>query len=707
MITRRELLKLTALSGVALASPLRWLSRPAAAHAQGPVEPEVFSQSDKLAKFIQPLRMVGAVGGIPLAVKDTVNPGWWKPGVDHYTIDIAQFTDQLHPDLPNPTRLWGYGQGPTSGFKHLGGVIAVKRDTPVQITFRNALPPTHIIPVDNTIMGVMGNQNNRANTHLHGGFVPWTSDGGPMAWWDPNGHVGPCFLNNSVLRAGQIVPNGEAEYYYPNHQSARLMWYHDHTFGITRINAYAGVASAYVVYDDYELSLVATNNLPGPLDPRTMYLVFQDKIFVSSNIAATDPTWQTIMPASRPGDLWYAHQYDVDRWSLGAGAPTPDPSVIPEFFGDTILVNGSVFPYVEVEPRQYRLRMLNACNARFLNPRLVYANGATPPDSTEPANSAGPNFTQIASEGGFLPAPVMLNGPSQPRLLLAPAERADLIVDFRDAPPGSILILYSDAPAPYPMGDDINDYYFGRLIDPPIVTPEGRGPNTRTLLQFRVKPLVGAADPAVNLPAVLTPLDPFLVAQTPGAPTAIPAGVPVRRLTLNEDFDAFGRLIQFIGTDQAPIPASPAAFGRAYLDQPTEVVLAGATEVWEIINLTGDTHPIHFHLVNVQVLSRQQFDAVGYAGGAPTYTWPATAPEPNELGFKETVRMNPGEVTRVLMKFDLPSAPFEVPTSPRTGGNEYVCHCHILEHEEHDMMRPLVVLNNMNNKAFLPFVARP
>ncbi len=703
MITRRQLLKMGVFSGAALAAPLRWLARPAAVRAQGSTEPQVFSQSDKLAKFIQPLRMVGS--GIPLAQKDTDNPGWWQTGVDHYTIDIAQFTDVLHPDLPNPTRLWGYGQN--SSYAHLGGVIAAKRDTPVQITFRNALPPTHIIPVDDTVMGVMGNQNNRANVHLHGGFVPWVSDGGPMAWWDPDGHSGPSFRNNATLRPGQTVPNGQAEYYYPNHQSARLMWYHDHSFGTTRINAYAGLASAYVVYDDYELSLVASNNLPGPLDPRTLYLIFQDKIFVSSNIGATDPTWQTIMPASRPGDLWYAHQYDPDRWDLEPGAPTPDPSVIPEFFGDTILVNGTVYPYVEVEQRQYRLRLLNACNARFLNPRLVYAEGATAPDSTEPSGTAGPNFTQIASEGGFLPAPVMLNGPSQPSLLMAPAERADLIVDFRDVLAGSVLILYSDAPAPYPMGADVNDYYYGRLFDPPIVTPMGRGPNTRTLLQFRVKARAGAADPPVSLPAALTPLDPFLVAQTPGAPTPIPAGVPVRRLTLNESFDGFGRLIQNLGTDQAPSLANPVDFGRAFLDPTTEVIPAGATEVWEIVNLTGDTHPIHFHLVNVQVLSRQQFDVAGYAGGAPAYTWPATAPEPNELGFKETVRMNPGEVTRVLMKFDLPSVPFDVPASPRTGGAEYVWHCHILEHEEHDMMRPLTVVSELNNKAFLPFVGKP
>jgi spore coat protein A len=145
-------------------------------------------------------------------------------------------------------------------------------------------------------------------------------------------------------------------------------------------------------------------------------------------------------------------------------------------------------------------------------------------------------------------------------------------------------------------------------------------------------------------------------------------------------------------------------FGRAYLDDPTEVVHVGDTEVWEIINLTADTHPMHFHLVNVQVLSRHIMDPnVPYAGGAPLYqsgTNPI-APDDNELGWKETVRVNPGGTTRVLMRFDLSTAPFAVPESPRTGGHEFVWHCHILEHEEHDMMRPLIV---QEYKQFLPNV---
>ena len=179
----------------------------------------------------------------------------------------------------------------------------------------------------------------------------------------------------------------------------------------------------------------------------------------------------------------------------------------------------------------------------------------------------------------------------------------------------------------------------------------------------------------------------------------MPTGIPVRRLTLNEGFDELGRLIQFLGTDAPTNPSEEGGgFGRGYLDAPTEVIPAGSTEVWEIANLTGDTHPIHFHLVNVQVLSRQAFNVKQYAGGSPKLQGRPIAPDANELGWKETVRMNPGEVTRVLMTFDVAAVPFTVPVSPRLladygiSGAEYVWHCHILEHEEHDMMRPIVVV---------------
>jgi len=691
-MSRRTILKAGAIAGASAAVPWRWLA--------GAPPVAAFSQSQRLRKFIQPMRRVGG-GGIPLAQPDTVRQPWWQPGVTHYTIDLRQFEDQLHPDLPHPTRLWGFGQGNVSGFRHLGGIIATKQGAPVQITFRNNLPPKHILPVDRTIMGTEW-PDNRADVHLHGGLVPWTSDGGPFAWWDPTGLMGPSFQNNDVLRRGQTVPNNEAEYYYPNGQGARLLWYHDHSIGITRLNAYSGVASGYVVYDDYELALAgAPTNVPGPLDPRTIYMVFQDKIFLSNK---NDPWWLANVAGSRPGDLWYPHEYDPDRWELGphpSGLP-PNPSVVPEMFGDTILVNGTAYPYLEVEARQYRFRLLNACQARFMNPRLVYAKSTA---RTEPSGTAGPVFIQFGTEGGFLPAPVYLSGtsptapggPTPNQLLLGPAERADLIVDFRAVPPGSTLLLVSDAPAPYPEGDPIDDYFPGNPSTPSSI--RGFGPNTRTLLQIRVNKRKGAADAPIALPSTLTPSDPFALSQTPGVPTPNPAGVSVRRVTLNEGFDDYGRLIQVLGTDAPGTSAGGTAFGQGYLDNPTEVVTAGSSEVWEILNLTGDTHPMHFHLINAQVLSRQPFDAEGYSGGAPTLTGDAHAPDANELGWKETVRSNPGEVTRVWMKFDLPAGlPFEVPNSNRLAvdyginGAEYVWHCHILDHEEHDMMRPLVVV---------------
>jgi spore coat protein A len=264
-------------------------------------------------------------------------------------------------------------------------------------------------------------------------------------------------------------------------------------------------------------------------------------------------------------------------------------------------------------------------------------------------------------------------------------------------PVGAKLILYSDAPAPFPMGDPRNDYFTG---DPnqstaggAPSTPPGVGPNTRTLLQLRVVPLVGAADPREmsTLPAIAragagSAVLPPLVGLDPRRRDR------VRNLTLNEDFDELGRLVQRLGTaDQAGVNTQGIpTWGRNYMDAVTENPRDGDTEVWNIFNLTGDTHPIHFHLVNVQVLARRPFDPVSW-NGSPTWTGPARSPDPNERGWKETVRMNPGECTTVIMRFDLPPVPFPVPESPRTGGHEYVWHCHILEHEEHDMMRPLIV----------------
>jgi spore coat protein A, manganese oxidase len=729
---------------------------------------EAFYNSSGIPLFKTTLRGVGP-GGIPVALPGPVPAP--VTGVTHYQMLIGQFQDQITPMGYGfgRTTLWGYS--PTRGLggnikpTHLGGIIVGQKGKPIQITFHNLLGVNkHLLPVDTTIAGA--NQAvNRTAVHMHGGLVPWISDGGPFDWFDPYGRHGNSFLNNKVLNPLHLP--GSAEYYYPLNQSARFMWYHDHAVGITRLNAYAGIASGLIIRDGFEAGLI-DRGLPNYIEAggNEIPLIFQDKTFVGPNIATADPAWSSLVQkaATKPGSLWYAHTYEPNmpdgsgRWELmPGGLPLPDPSCVPEFFGDTMLVNGTTFPEATVQARRYRLRLLNGCNARFLNLQLYIddgsSNGITLDANGVPTNNAFinaatglPTWLQIGTEGGFLSKPVevpsnvsfFINDPSfvagdnpsldltlvNKSLLVGPAERPDLVVDFSSVAPGTKVVLYNDAPAPFPSGDDRYDYFpgwnagsglFG--IGNPVngTTQPGFGPNTRVLMRFKVVAATGAADLPLNINTNtdLTPgIDHFL---TPWGETTPPPG-PMRFLSLNEAFDEYGRLIQIIGNAGAPYGSPlentatylnyglPAAVGPTTVGATMESVTAGATEVWEIYNGTGDAHPMHFHLVNVQVINRQPFDP----GSGFNATGPVIPPEPNELGWKETVPMYPGTVTRVIMKFDLPiivnakGKPVDLrfagggklgtpPPSPRTGGNEYVWHCHILEHEEHDMMHALVV----------------
>jgi spore coat protein A len=707
-VSRREFVKTTALASAVLAS-YRLSLRSAMAL---PVY-----NSPPLTLFNTTLRGVTGPEGIPVAASDGFR--YWQFGnvfrarpfigsfekATHYTINIGEFTDALYPGFN--TTLWGYHPqnilvGSTQP-RHLGGIIIGRKDQPVQITFRNNLPPTHILPVDTTIPGAMQAQN-RTAVHLHGGLVPWISDGGPHDWWAPDGTHGLSFLNNAVLNPKTLFNPGaalnEADYYYPMGQSARFVWYHDHAWGITRLNAYAGVATALIIRDAFEDFLVAKKGLPPYIETggAEIPLVIQDKVFY-------DPAYLTDPSKPGPlikGSLWYPYTYaDPDP----APNPLPAISAVPEMFGDTMLVNGTVYPSVPVQAKRYRLRVLNACSSRFLNLQLYVAD--TTPDGItldalrNPVNLKGPDFLVIGTEGGFLPKPVLVSSgtPFNPltlkgSLITGCAERWDIIIDFSGFA-NKKLMLYNDAPAPFPGGADDTDF-FPDIFQPSPGSSEATGPNTRVLMRFVVgDPL--PAEPALgfghgsDFDAMakangLVWNDPLL-ALPADAPVA-PAGVYVRKLTLNETVDTYGRLIQLLGTD---IAVTGTDYGREYMAPATEIVEANTTEIWEIANLTGDTHPMHFHLVNVQILNRQKFDS--YDGGIANFgVNPIVPPDPNELGWKETVRMNPDTITRVIMKFTLPKVPFAVPNSPRTGGHEYVWHCHILEHEEHDMMRPLVVL---------------
>lgn len=727
-ISRRRFLQIGGLAAGAsmLPLPVKWLGRREAfAFYQSP--------ANMIQLFKTPFRGVGP-GGIPVAASDGVSA---VTNAVHYSINVGQFQDNGVCPALGPTTLWGYNPvNPLGGGiqpqKHLGGIIVAKKNQPVQITFTNKLPAATkgIIPNDKSNFFPDAQVSvNRVATHLHGGFVPWISDGGPLTYFDPSGNYGPSIASGGtnlykILNPG-LLP-GQGEVYYPNQQSARLMWYHDHAHDTTRTNAYAGIATAYVLRDDFEGNLrnmglppFIEDSVLGGTTVQELPLIFQDKIFVGSNIKLLDPSWSNMVDpsATTPGSLWYPHLYERTRWRrVYSPLPLPNPSVIPEMFGDTMLVNGTVFPETTVEARRYRLRILNACQARFMNLQL-YVDDGTPDGITLETNSLSPNFgnpknapfvdgaqnqskvLQIGAEGGFLPKPVLvptsapfainpLTGLPTGSLFLAPAERADLIIDFGKYA-GKNIILYSDAPAPFPMGDPRNDYFpKWNTTGNPVngLTTPGFGPNTRILMRFKVVTATGADAPlAINTTTDLSlGIDPFLVP---------PGGTP-RRLTLNENFDAWGRLTQKLGTDALAVHG----VGMAYMDPSTENPAAGTTEVWEIYNLTGDTHPIHLHLVNFQILNRQAFDVNQFMAGTTVFTGPVIGPDPNESGWKETARMHPGTVTRIIMRFDLPITPFAVPNSlnPNLGvgvtGKEYVWHCHILEHEEHDMMRPMVVI---------------
>ncbi|MGV8968259.1 MAG: multicopper oxidase domain-containing protein, partial [Cellulomonas sp.] len=824
---------------------------------------------------------------------------------------------------------------------YLGPTIVATKNKPVRILFRNLLPTgvdgDLFLPVDTSLMGsgagpdmmtldpttkvpldmapdegtvTDGVRNpmcgqtpkpdgcyaeNRATLHLHGGITPWISDGTPHQWITPAGE-------NTAYPAGVSVSNvpdmadpgpGAETFFYTNQQSARLMFYHDHAWGITRLNVYAGEAAPYLITDDTEKALIAPTGALASVGSGTP-LVIQDKTFVpdAADMAAQDPTWNAAkwggkgnlwtphvyMPAQNPGDAsgmssfgrwmygpWFwppakdakyppiANPYydancdpDVEPFCEPAEIPsTPNVSVGMEAFNDTPIINGTAYPTTTVDPKAYRYKILNAGNDRFWNLSWYVADPTTgtlsevalkpaevaaaqtdinvfpTPDTTK--SPAGPSWIQIGSEGGFLPAPVVV--PAQPTtwitdptrfdvgnvdkhsLLLAPAERADVIVDF-SAYRGKTLILYNDAPAAFPARVAGYDYFTGGPDLAPAGAPTtlpGYGPNTRTVMQVKVS----SAAPAVAFDRPNTTADrlgalniafghkadgtgvfesgqnPIIVGQaaynsTYGtafagagycnsvtAPTAKCDGFAriaeqggdmfkFDTLGANKDgkggqlavkiegkgihdemnsasFDEWGRMTANMGLEApgaTPLLqniilypySNPATEILDATDTPSSLdvtpISSGAdgTQIWKITHNGVDTHPIHFHLYDVQVLNRVTWDNI------------IIPPEATELGWKDTVRVSPLEDTIVAVRPIVPTLPFGLPDSIRplnpmmpigakgdangilgnqagfnntdTAGNpiapienvmtnyewEYVWHCHILSHEEMDMM---------------------
>jgi spore coat protein A, manganese oxidase len=528
----------------------------------------------KLARYVQRVPVPGA--GIVVATPSTPNT---------YSFTQTQISRQLHPDLP-PTPIWAYddGSGLAGQAGSFGMALVAQTGTPVNVSFRHALPETYPswIPVD-TRLTPLGSQV-RLMTHLHGGFVAADSDGNPAV--TPNG-FGPGETQN-VFYTNQAPQ-----------MRASLLWFHDHGLGTTRLNVFAGLAAAYILRDSFDTGDEG-NPIGLPGGAYEIPLVIQDR------------------------------QFNADGTLLYPTSDIPGATWIGEYFGNVMLVNGKVWPFLDVEPRMYRFRILNGCNARILS-----------------LDIGGPDIWQIGAEGGMFDVPVRVK-----ELVLAPAERADILVDFSGFAGATLLIR-------------------NRTPRKPVSTP---APPLTQVMQMRVGISTNRPGPTIIPPTLLG-----------GSRADLAEPVATRYITLNEidpDEEQWRLNLNAMSFEQHPVTESPKA---------------GTIEDWVYINMTADTHPMHTHLVTFQVIGRTPFDVDAYEdayggpngvpGGIdprPFATGSMFPPAPEERGFKDTVKANPGYFTTIRAKFDLPmgvSAP-----------QNYVHHCHIVEHEDNDMMRPFSVI---------------
>lgn len=487
----------------------------------------------------------------PLLISPIRRPDSIVDGSPHHTMRISEFRQKLHRDLP-PTILWGFdGCVP-------GPIIAAERGQQLTVDWVNRLPVRHRLPIDHTLDGAGRDVPEvRTTIHLHGGHVSSENDGYPESW---------------------ITPGHTQRTVYPNRQPGATLWYHDHSMGITRLNAMMGLAGLYLIHDPEEASL----KLPsGRYD---VPLVVQDRIL--------DARGQLVYPVG----------------------PDPNAPSVAEFFGTHFLVNGRITPYFDVEPRRYRFRLLNASNSRILQLALA-------PEQ---------DFIQIGSDGGLLSEPVVRN-----ELLIAPGERIDFIIDFQGRE-GRRLMLVNHAPAPFPTGG---------------------GPVPGPVMQFRVsQPLIKTTDSS-RIPDSL--------ARVPRLQES--SAVKTRQL----------KLIEIMATSTQPHRLL--LDGHRFMDPITEDPVNGTIEIWEFINTTIDAHPIHLHAIHFQLLDRRPFDTRRQQRTSEiVLTGRPLRAAPEESGWKDTILCPPGQVTRII-------APF----SGQPG--RFVWHCHMLEHEDNEMMRPYML----------------
>ncbi|WP_114240169.1 multicopper oxidase family protein [Dyella sp. C9] len=544
-LSRRQFLRgLIDVVGVAAAADMglfAWSSPMGDEHAMNRmVMPQLASPKVPLVNPVTLARFVDPLPLPPLAqpTGTRAHPAYPGRELPYYRMEMRAFSAPLHRDLP-PTPQWGYGG------RSPGPTVQAMRGEPLLIEWVNALPTQHFLPIDYNIHGAERSKPQvRTVAHVHGARVPAACDGYPEEWFEP-GH--------------------SALYHYPNGQDAATLWYHDHAMGITRLNMYAGLFGAYLIRDAHEQSL----GLPG--GDCDLPLILCDRLI------------------GKDGQLYYPVSDD------------PDAPWVSECDGNAILCNGKLYPFLEVEPRRYRLRLVNVANSRFYN--LSLSNGRP--------------LVQVASDQGLLAAPV----PRQ-HVALYPAERADVVVDFSGLDGKQVQLRQQ----------------------------------SEAIMEFRVRDR-GRHDEGA-LPTTLSTIE-----------RIAPAGaVRDRVLTLGEQDDAGGNpMMMLLG-------------GKHWSAPITENPRQNSVETWSLVNLTGDVHPVHLHLVRFQVVERCPFDLFAWnASKTLKFTGAALPPEPHEMGWKDTVRADPGMVTRIIMRFE---------GEP----GRYVWHCHLLEHEDNEMMRPYQLL---------------
>jgi FtsP/CotA-like multicopper oxidase with cupredoxin domain len=609
---------------------------------------------------------------------------------------------------------------------------------------QNAVPPNCQVPASGPVPTV---------PHLHGAEVLSAYDGHPDAWFTQGfAQKGPGFVSNT--------------YNYVNQQEATTLWFHDHSLGVVRLNVFSGLAAFYLIRDNRDTG--RTNNpitLPGG--------TFEQELLVADR--SFDNNGQLLFPDGDGGN----------GFNGTPGNPNLHPFTIPEYFGDVMTVNGKSWPFLEVQPRRYRFRFLDGSNARFVRMQL-FQEATTPGGAftgiaslfTDPngVGIPGPPIWQIGSDGGLLNAPTNIDaGATAPHLFMAPSERADVIVDF-GGQAGKRFILTNTAVAPFPNGGaNTNEFLPPPALQGPTPTnPNALGPYelVNQVMEFRVDlPLVGADtsfNPAGNHP----PLRAAPIVDIKPADTHIPVDRH-RQLVLDEIEDVnTGAPVEVIlnnshwnGRREGSSTVVPGSVSNGRGLQGTEAPQEGATEIWEVANLTPDTHPIHIHLIQFQVINSQPFnteadlcpytgqgnfdfsgpqyraawDALfpggtfngftffpgtfipGYGppnnyltsnadgaiggnlafntGNSQFFVGPPVPPDPRDAGWKDTFKMFPCAVTRLAVRWapqDLPAGSTHAgtdyfPFDPTSGGPGYVWHCHIIDHEDNEMMRPLLI----------------